>query len=129
MEPSVLLSTKAILGIAPEYTAFDLDILTHINAAFSFINQLGVGPAEGVFVEDESYTWDLLALLTPQLSLVKTYVFLRVKSIFDPPPTSFAIQAMERQIQEQEWRLNVMREELIAPPVEETILVLDGGEV
>lgn len=110
MEQSILISTKKILGIAEDYTAFDLDIITHINTAFSTLTQLGVGPPEGFMIEDdealwEDYTEDL------QFNAVKSYVFLRVRQLFDPPTTSYLIAAQERQITELEWRLNTHREE------------------
>jgi hypothetical protein len=111
MENSILLSTKKILGVSEDYTAFDLDIITHINAAFSTINQLGVGPSEGFSIQGEAETWLDLELPIPQLSLIRTYVFLRVRLLFDPPGTSFLINAMNDQIKELEWRLNALREE------------------
>lgn len=117
MESSILISTKQVLSIAESYHAFDLDILTHINAAFSVLNQLGVGPADGFFIEDESSEWEELGLPANQLAMVRTYVFLKVRMLFDPPSTSFLIEAMNKQIAEYEWRLNVFREDLIPAPV------------
>lgn len=113
MEPSILTSTKKVLGIAETYTAFDLDILTHINSSFSTLDQLGVGPAGGATIEDARAEWDSLELPQNQLNMVRTYVFLRVRLIFDPPSTSFAIAAMEKQLEEHVWRLNVFREEVL----------------
>jgi len=110
MEQSILTSTKKILGIAENYTAFDLDILTHINAAFSTLTQLGVGPAAGFMIEDENAEWYDFIENDPQLNTVKSYVFLKVRQLFDPPTTSYLIASMERQIQEFEWRLNASRE-------------------
>lgn len=112
MEDSILTSTKKILGIAADYTAFDLDIITHINAAFSTLTQLGVGPSGGFMIEDATLTWDDFVTDDIQsVSSIKTYVYLRVKMLFDPPPTSFVIEALQKQITELEWRLNVHREE------------------
>jgi|SRR5580765_1039084 hypothetical protein len=113
MEQSILLSTKKILGIAPDYTVFDLDILTHINAAFSTLTQLGVGPVTGFMIENSDTEWDDFFGTVPdnQFNNVKTYVYLRVRQVFDPPTTSFAIQAFNDQIRELEWRMNVHREE------------------
>jgi len=111
METSILNSTKKILGLDPEYTAFDLDVITFINSAFSTIQQLGVGPVEGFQIEDEESKWEDLDLPIEQLNAVKTYVYLRVRFMFDPPPTSFAIDALKEQIREHEWRPNVFREE------------------
>jgi hypothetical protein len=113
MEQSILTSTKKILGVAEDYTVFDLDITTHINSAFSTLTQLGVGPAAGFMIEDASSVWDdfIDTKTDPQYNAVKSYVFLRVRQLFDPPSTSYLISAVERQIQELEWRLNVHREE------------------
>lgn len=110
MEQSILTSTKKILGIAADYTAFDLDIVTHINAVFSTLTQLGVGPAEGFMIEDAEDVWYDFIDNDPQLNAVKSYVFLKVRQLFDPPTTSYLIAAMEKQIQEFEWRLNTGRE-------------------
>lgn len=126
MEPSILKSTKKILGFEATYTAFDLDIITHINTAFSTLAQLGIGPAGGFMIEDDTATWDTFLGTDLQLNSIKTYVFLRVKYLFDPPGTSFHLQAVKEQIQELEWRLSVHREETawISPfpvVVEETV--------
>jgi hypothetical protein len=111
MEDSILISTKKILGIAEDYTAFDLDIITHINTTFSTLTQLGVGPSEGFMIEDESAVWDDFVSDDNQFNAIKSYVFLQVKHIFDPPTTSYLIDSQERQIAQLEWRLNVHREE------------------
>jgi hypothetical protein len=111
VEQSILISTKKVLGIADDYTAFDLDIITHINTAFSTLTQLGVGPVEGFMIEDAEPVWADFYADDLQYNAVKSYVFLRVRYLFDPPQTSYLISATERQIQELEWRLNVHREE------------------
>lgn len=113
MENSILTSTKKILGLAAEYTAFDLDVITHINTALSVLNQLGVGPAAGFVIEDQTPVWDDLGLPQNQLNMVRTYIYLKVRMLFDPPTTSFLIDAMNKQIEEHEWRLSVFREELV----------------
>jgi hypothetical protein len=111
METSILISIKKILGIADEYTAFDEDIITHINTAFSTLTQLGVGPREGFMIEDEDAVWADFIEDRLVFNAVKSYVFLRVKMLFDPPTTSYLITAMDNQIRELEWRLNSFREE------------------
>ena len=116
MEPSILTSTKKVLGIAETYTVFDMDIITFINTAFSILNQLGVGPVDGFFIEDESAEWEDFDVPANQLNLVRTYVFLKVRMLFDPPATSFLISAMTDQLKEYEWRLNIFREDLIPTP-------------
>lgn len=115
MEDSILNSTKKILGVSEDYTVFDLDIMTHINAAFSILHQLGI-PEDGFYIEDELDGWSSIPGLTPsQINLVKTYVYLKVRSLFDPPSTSFLIEATNNQIREYEWRLSVSRENSIPP--------------
>jgi hypothetical protein len=112
MEQSILTSTKKILGIAEDYTVFDLDILTHINTAFSTLTQLGVGPADGFMIEDATAVWTDFDPVDDHLNFnsVKSYVFLKVRMLFDPPTTSYLITATEKQLEELEWRLNVYRE-------------------
>lgn len=112
MEQSILISTKKILGLAPDYTVFDLDIITHINTALTTLTQLGVGPAEGFMIEDDEAEWGDFLSEDLMLNQAKTYVYLKVRLVFDPPVTSFAIAAFEKQIQEIEWRLSVHRENL-----------------
>jgi hypothetical protein len=112
MEQSILTSTKKILGIDEAYTAFDLDIITHINSAFSTLTQLGIGPSQGFMIEDATAEWnEFIPDSDFQYNSVKSYVFLRVRQIFDPPSTSYLIAAFNEQIKELEWRLNVYREE------------------
>jgi len=108
---SILDGTKAALGIESDYTAFDRDIMMHINTVFSDLHQLGIGPDEGFEISDASTTWDDYLDGDMLLNQVPTYMYLRVRLLFDPPATSFHIQAMQEQIQALEWRLNVKREE------------------
>jgi len=136
MDTSILNTTKKILGIAESYTAFDLDIITHINSAFSTLTQLGVGPSTGFIIEDANPVWADFIGDDLQLNSVKSYVFLRVRLLFDPPATSYLITAYEDQIREMEWRLNAHREESLwvdPNPVnlgdDEPIETLDGGTV
>jgi hypothetical protein len=112
MEPSILTSVKKVLGIAPEYLVFDQDVIMHINTALSTLTQLGVGPATGFTVDDVDDEWDdFVDPADHQYNAVKSYVFLRVRMLFDPPQTSYLINAQTDQIKELEWRLNVHREE------------------
>lgn len=110
MSESILKSTKKNLGIEENYNVFDSDILMHINSVFSTLNQLGIGPALGYEIESDSDTWDTFLLGDSRLNAVKTYVYLRVRLLFDPPSTSFHITSIKEQIQELEWRLNAQRE-------------------
>lgn len=124
MSESILTSVKKILGLDEDYTAFDQDIIMYINSAFSTLNQLGLGPTEGFSIQDATTTWDAFIGTDDRLNSVKTYVALKVKSLFDPPQTQYLVAAMKEQIQEFEWRLNVVREEDTwippAPPASES---------
>lgn len=105
MNDSILNSVKLQLGILPEYTVFDQQLILAINTAFSILHQLGVGPKDGYAIEDESNRWD--EVVTKQsLNMVKSYVFLKVKLLFDPPSTSFVLDAYNKQLAEMEWRIN-----------------------
>lgn len=111
METSILKSTKKVLGIDAAVTSWDLDILTLINSAFSDLTQLGVGPTAGFMIEDDSVEWaDYIPDDDVLLNSVKNYIWLRAREVFDPPTTSYAIQAMKDQIARLEWRMNVKRE-------------------
>lgn len=110
LEDSILTSTKKVLGVAAEYTNFDLDIMIHINSTLAIINQLGVGPSECVQIEDDSVKWSDLELPQNQLSMVRTYVYLKTRMLFDPPTTGFLIDAMNNVTKEQETRLSYLRE-------------------
>lgn len=109
-EASILTSTKKILNIHEDYTVFDLDIITAINGALSTAEQSGAGLAEDVFIIDDSATWEDLDLDAKTLSMLKNYVYLKSRMIFDPPSTSFAIEAMRQQIEEMEYRMKLNQE-------------------
>lgn len=117
MEQSILIGTKQTLNIPADYDAFDYDIISHINAVFFQLAELGLGPAEGFMIEDETTTWSDFPIPISQLNAVRSLVFLKVRLLFDPPATSFGIDAMERQIKQFEWMLNAARENLIPIPV------------
>lgn len=109
-EESILQSVKKTLGIPAGYEHFDQDIIISINTVMSILHQLGVGPEEGFFIENDSTTWGELFGEDPdanKLMYVKSYVCLRVRLLFDPPSSSGAIDAMERQMRELEWRITV----------------------
>lgn len=108
---SILDDTKKMLGLGASYTAFDPDVIMHINTVLSILNQLGIGPVAGFMIADNTVTWDaFIGSTDPTLNAVKSYIFMKVKMLFDPPQTSFVIEAINKQIEELEWRLNVNRE-------------------
>lgn len=104
---SILTSIKKLLGIEASYEHFDSDLIMHINSVFMILTQLGVGPPEGFAVEDSSATWDDYISDAAKLQSVKSYVYLKVKLLFDPPLSGIVVEAMNRMISELEWRLNV----------------------
>lgn len=107
---SILDSVKKMLGMMPDYTCFDADVVMHINSVFLILNQLGVGPATPYSITGPTETWEDFFSDTPPIELVKSYMYLKVRLIFDPPTTGVLHEAMERQVQEFEWRLNVQAE-------------------
>ena len=105
---SILTSIKKLLGISEEYEHFDADIIMHINSVFMDLNQLGVGPIEGFVIEDDETIWSDFTEDITLLQAVKSYMYLRVKILFDSASMgSSTLAAYERQIQQWEWRLNV----------------------
>lgn len=102
---SILTSIKKLLGITEECEDFDPDIIMHINTVFTILNQLGVGPSEGFYISDKSKTWDEFLSNKFYLESVKTYVYLKVRLIFDPPLSSAVSEAMKQMISELEFRL------------------------
>lgn len=129
MADSILTNVKKIIGIAELDTSFDPDIIMHVNTVLSVLTQLGIGPTDGFMIEDSTPTWDdflgvrqmkaedspvytdqILPSADKLLNMVKTYVYLRVRLMFDPPQTSFVIESHNEQIRELEVRLNIVRE-------------------
>lgn len=104
---SILTSIKKLLGITEEYTHFDADLVMHINSVFMILNQLGIGPAETFYIEDDLATWSDFLPDGKNVGLVKSYMHLKVRLLFDPPLGSAVLEAMNRQISEFEFRLNV----------------------
>jgi len=115
MEPSILKGTKKMLGVSDIYTAFDTDIIIQINSVFSVLQQLGIGPVAGFFIEDSSEEWEDYIGEDQGLNMIRTYLYLKVRMLFDPPTTSYMIKAMEKQIEEHEWRISTHREWQINP--------------
>ena len=107
MQDSILMTIRKLVCGDPNADHFDTDLLVHINACFSILNQLGVGPENGFVVTDETQSWSSYIADNYILNMVKTYVTLKVKKIFDPPLTSSVLEAMDKEISQLEWRLNV----------------------
>lgn len=104
---SILTSIKKMLGIADEYINFDTDLLIHINSVLMILTQMGVGSSEGFSIQDKYDEWSDFVPDSANLDLVKSYVYLKVKLLFDPPLSSAVIESINRQITEFEFRLNI----------------------
>lgn len=102
---SILNDIKKMLGIEEEYTQFDTDIIIHINTVLNILAQLGVTYANDELVQDKNTTWDSL-ITSGDLNLIKSYVYLRVRLLFDPPQSSALTDVINKQITELEWRIN-----------------------
>ena len=108
MSNSVLNSTKKKLGLTDDYQYFDDDQLyDYINLAFSELHQLGAGPTAGYTINDPNDDWTGFTQDPLLLNLVKSYVYIRVRLLFDPPTTSFVLDALNKQLEELTWRINV----------------------
>ena len=107
---SILTSIKKLLGIAEEDENFDMDIVMHINTVLLTLTQLGVGPPDGFAIMADQARWSDFLSNSKQFEAVKTYVFLKVRLLFDPPQSSSVIEAMNRSISELEWRINLTAE-------------------
>lgn len=119
MAESILNSVKKVLGLNLEDETFDVDVVMHINSALATLNQFGVGPAEGFAIADASATWDEFLGTDLRANNVKTYTYLKVRILFDPPQGSYhLVNSMNAQIDELAWRISVKREgdDYVPPP-------------
>ena len=102
----ILSDVKKLLGLPEDYDAFDTDVMIHINSVFSTLHQLGVGPQDPFTIEGPEETWGMFIEDQTKIQAVKTYVYLRVRLLFDPPAHAFLLTAVQDQIRELEWRLS-----------------------
>lgn len=107
---SILTSVKKLLGIDEAYEHFDTDIILHINSVFMILKQLGVGPSAGYSIIDKNDIWSDFIEDVSKIQAVKSYVYLKVRLLFDPPTSSSVMESMNRMIGEYEWRLNAEAE-------------------
>jgi hypothetical protein len=111
---SVLDSVKKVLGFDSEFTDFDVDIIMHVNTFFGDLLQVGAGPSTGFVIEDNTALWtDFTDDNSTYLSNVQSYIYIKVRLVFDTPATSFAIDALSQQATETLWRINTMIEAVI----------------
>lgn len=104
---SILTSIKKLLCISEECEDFDIDIIIHINTVLSILCQLGVGPEEGFSISDSSTTWNDFISDASKIEMVKSYVFLKTRLMFDPPTSGAVMESVNKLINELEWRLNI----------------------
>lgn len=109
MENSILLSIKKLIGIDSEYDVFDQDLIIHINTVLAILNQIGIGPENGFSITDDSSTWSDFIGNDTRLESVKSYVYMKVKLLFDPPNNSALIESTNKLLNELEWRLNITK--------------------
>lgn len=102
---SVLDTTKKMLDISPDYTAFDINLVVYINGVFSTLHQLGVGSKSPFTITGRYEKWADFTQDDETIESVKTYMALSVRLVFDPPNTSFGISAIEKMIEQLSWRL------------------------
>lgn len=107
-DESILGTIKKLLGGAAETSDhFDTDIIIHINSTLAILNQIGIGPSEGFKIHDDETSWKDFINDEKKFEDVKTFVYLKVKLIFDPPTNSSVLNSMKELISEIEWRLNL----------------------
>ena len=107
MEDSILYYVKDAAGVNIGDDAFDGELILHINTAFMTLRQLGVGPETPFTIEDDGATWDEFSVDASILPMVKSYIALKVRILFDPPASSVFMNALQDSIREYEWRLNI----------------------
>ena len=118
MTDSILETIKKMLGLDAAYTAFDEDVVVHINTAFMVLNQLGAGPPTPFHIEGREETWSDFLSISTNAYAIKTYIYLKVRLAFDPPTSSFVLSSMEKTIQEYEWRISAQTD----PAIDRTIV-------
>lgn len=106
MDESILTTIKPMVGITEDDESFDPVIIGHINTVFADLHELGAGPSEGFSIKDDSAKWNDFTQGNPRLANVVTYMYMRVKLMFDPPQIAAVLASFERQIKEFEWRIN-----------------------
>jgi hypothetical protein len=126
-DKSILTTIKKLLGLTEEYTAFDTDIIVHINTVLTNLIQMGVGPVNGFMIEDSTKKWsdfvpsDKLLFVQQLIS----YVYIKVRLLFDPPANTNLIDSLKANALELEFRLysehlkEVIASETVVEPIEE----------
>ena len=103
----IITDVKQMLGASIYDDSFDVNIVIAINSALAVLSDIGISEADNVCLEiGDTVTWDELLEGRTDIEYIKTYIYLKVKMLFDPPSSSALLDAYNRQIAEFEWRLN-----------------------
>lgn len=121
IQDSILHDVKQMVGQEWDDDTFDLDIMTHINTVFFNLNQIGIGPAGGFSITDASTTWIEILGENKNYNAIKSYIYIRVRLLFDPPTNGFLVTSLEKQADKLEWTLNVEAEALATPVIVEEV--------
>ena len=108
MEESILKTIKQLIGCPDDFEQFDLDLIVHINSAFATLTQLGVGPKEGYRITGSDNEWSEFEDDAQKLSLIKDYVYIKTRLLFDPPTSGSLMDSLKEQLKEMEWRLYML---------------------
>ena len=118
MTDSIFESVKKVVGLLGDDDSFDEDLLLHINSVVSTLRQLGLSIPADFYVRDDVQTWQDLLGEFRDLDLVKSYMTMKVRLMFDPPASSFALASIEKMCAEAEWRINCLVDKLPPEPEE-----------
>lgn len=119
---SILTSIKKLLGIGEEYTHFDNDIIMHINSVLFVLTQIGVSPEKNFSITDKTAVWEDYILPSQNLQIIKSYIYLKVRLLFDPPLSGALVEIMKTQASEFEWRIMIAVD---PKPVTEEVIVYE----
>ena len=108
MEESILKTIKQLIGCPDDFEQFDLDLIVHINSAFATLTHLGVGPKEGYRITGVDNVWSEFEDDAQKLSLIKDYVYIKTRLLFDPPISGSLMDSLKEQLKEMEWRLYML---------------------
>ena len=108
MEESILKTIKQLIGCPDDFEQFDLDLTIHINSAFATLTNLGVGPKEGYRITGQDNVWSEFEDDAKKLSLIKDYVYIKTRLLFDPPTSGSLMDSLKEQLNEMEWRLYIL---------------------
>ena len=129
VEQSIFKSTKIMLDIATGDDSFDAQVMGFINSVLADLVDFGVGPADGLTITGDTEEWEDLGESPSDTDRIKNLIYLKVRLFWDPPQTSFLLEAHNKQIEEATWRIVNKRDGalFVSENFDEDLLVLDGG--